>query len=123
MVLGSVDSPDLFIESCAATWAEQVDERVAKDDCLDILDDETVCQYLRHGVMLTRLSPREVRRVKKRGKLYSCEAGIVSKVMADGGSRVVPDKAAREQIVLAVHEQNGQFGTRRTLSLVLTSYL
>ena len=122
VVLDNVDRTDLVVESCFATWAEQVDEEVAKDDCLDILDDEVVCQYLRDGVMPTGLTPKEVRRVKKRGKLYSCEAGIVSKVMADGSSRVVPAKVAREQIVLRVHEQNGHFGTRRTLSLVLTSY-
>ena len=42
--------------------------------------------------------------------------------MSDGSTRVVPPKGDRDEVILRLHDQNGHFGTRRTLSLVLSSF-
>ena len=53
---------------------------------------------------------------------YLVHGGVLSRILADGSSRIVPPVADRLGIVSAMHEGAGHFGQRRTFHLVATAY-
>jgi site-specific DNA-cytosine methylase len=93
----------------------------------DIWADELALQVLagvepKHG-----LSQKEYDRVKHRCSRYQwldAEAGVLQRVWPQLGRspKVVPPPSRRVAIIMALHQQLGHFGVRRTAALVRLSY-
>jgi hypothetical protein len=60
--------------------------------------------------------------LQHRARQYRWQGGRLVRLLADGGTRVIPRVAERGPLVRDVHERAGHFGVRKTLSLLRPHY-
>ncbi|KAJ9522419.1 hypothetical protein QJQ45_008293 [Haematococcus lacustris] len=94
----------------------------AAEETSDIHTDTATLHLLRTGAHQSGLSATELRRVLRRAKAYWWEKVQLRRVMADGGTKLVPPPAVRDQHITTMHASNGHLGVRRTTAMLLYSY-
>jgi len=94
------------------------EEAVEKDIWLDV----DVLNLIRQGEISEGLDELQRRRVRRRARSYAWKDSELVRIFANGTTRLVPQPAERESLVVKTHELCGHFGQARTLHLLATTH-
>jgi site-specific DNA-cytosine methylase len=96
----------------------------SQDSSTEVWLDHPTLTALQQGELSGQPSNAARHRVRQRLKLYSWDSQQqqLLRNMPDGGTRIVPPPAERQQLIKQQHELCGHYGIRRTAAMLATKY-